>query len=73
MSNVPEQRAIVGLIVQVDLQEIEVEKVDVDMLWITTAKRTLTSVLFKCYDIQKECIKLMGSGDAQCCAVRGKG
>lgn len=53
LSNVPEQRAIVGLIVQVDLQEIKIEKVDVDTPWIATAEYTSTSALFKCYDIQE--------------------
>lgn len=73
MSNFPEQRAIVGLIVQVDLEKIKIEKVDVDTLWITTAERTLTSVLFKCYDIQKEGMELMGRADAQCSAGKGAG
>lgn len=73
LSDVPEQRAIVGLIVQVDLDKIEVEKVDVDTLWITTAERTLTSVLFKCYDIQEEGMELMGRADAQCSAGKGAG
>lgn len=71
MSNVPEQRAIVGLVVQVNLEKIEVEKADVDTQWITTAEHTLTSVLFKCYDIQEEGMELMGCADAQCSVGKG--
>ncbi len=48
MSDVPEPRAIVSLVVQVNLQEIEIEKVDVDVLWIASAEYTSTSTLFKC-------------------------
>lgn len=73
LSDVPEQRAIVGLVVQVDLEKIEVEKVDMDPSWITTTERTLTSLLFKCYGIQEEGMELMGCADAQCSAGKGAG
>lgn len=73
LSNFPEQRAIVSLIVQVDLEKIKIEKVDVDAPRITTAEYTSTSTLFKCYDIQKEAVKLVGRADAQCGAGKGAG
>lgn len=71
LSDVPEQRAIVGLVVQVNLKKIKIEKVDVDAPPIATAECTLTSVLFKCYDIQEEGMELMGCADAQCSAGKG--
>lgn len=51
----------------------KVDKVDMDLPWITTTECTLTSMLFKCYDIQEEGMELMGSRDAQCCAGKGVG
>lgn len=71
MSKGPELGVVVGLCVELDVEEVEVEEVDMLACMVAAAQRTAAHLFLKCDNIEKERLELVSTEDAKGGAGKG--